>query len=226
MKLISTSLLANKLEIKSAYLFDKLLALGWIQIQKGKRTLTDLGVQMGGQMKNHPEHGEYIVWPENISLDNVKGKPTYLRATAIGNHFKISSQRFNLLINELGWIEKTVAGWGLTKAGRALGGKQLEHDISGGSYTIWPESILTNTALLDLFLEAPLENVNQNSSGHIQIKSELIPLMILGKDTRQNIEQRMVIMYDQKLNLLLTILFICGGLPMLMRRNYLIRKSM
>lgn len=50
MEYISTSALANELDIKSADLFDKLKTLGWIERKNDKWTLTDLGKQKGGPM--------------------------------------------------------------------------------------------------------------------------------------------------------------------------------
>jgi hypothetical protein len=161
MEFISTSALANALEIKSNELFDKLKTLGWIERKNDKWALTDIGKDKGGQTRTSAKFGEFIVWPENISIDNgpEKNKAKLNNATAIGKHFNISSQRLNLLLNELGWIEKTVAGWGLTKLGKSLGGKQFEHETSGGSYVLWPDLVLQNKDLLEQFQEAPKENV-------------------------------------------------------------------
>lgn len=169
MEYISTSTLANELGIKSGDLFDKLKSLGWIERKNEKWTLTALGKQKGGQTRTSTKFGEFIVWPENISIDNgpERSKGNLVNATTLGKHFNISSQRLNLLINELGWIEKTVAGWGLTKLGKSLGGKQFEHETSGGSYVLWPDKVLQNRDLLEQFQETPKEKPvikEQNSS--------------------------------------------------------------
>lgn len=155
MEYISTSALANELDIKSADLFDKLKTLGWIERKNDKWVLTELGKQKGGQTRNNPKFGEFVVWPENISLDggHQKEKPKLLNATAIGKHFDISSQRLNLIFSELGWIEKDIAGWQITKLGKGLGGRQFEHETSGGTYVLWPDSILTNKNLTSVFKE-------------------------------------------------------------------------
>ena len=174
MEYISTSSLANELEIKSSDLFDKLKTLGWVERKNDKWSLTDLGKQKGGQTRNNPKFGEYIVWPENISLAHGQQKenPKLLNATAIGKHFNISSQRLNLLLNELGWIEKTVAGWGLTKYGKTLSGKQFEHETSGGSYVLWPEYVLQNKDLLEQFQETPKEKPGSKVENPITCKSD------------------------------------------------------
>jgi len=159
MEYISTSALANELDIKSTDLFDKLKTLGWIERKNEKWTLTDIGKQKGGQTRASTKFGEYIVWPENISIDNrqQKDKSKFINATVLGKHFSISSQRLNLLLNELGWIEKTVAGWGLTKLGKTLGGRQFEHETSGGSYVLWTDTVLQNKDLLEQFQETAKE---------------------------------------------------------------------
>ena len=174
MEYISTSALTNELDIKSSDLFDKLKTLGWIERKNDKWTLTDLGRQKGGQTRNNPKFGEYIVWPENVSIENgqQKDKLKLLNATAIGKHFEISSQRLNLLLNELGWIEKTVAGWGLTKLGKNLGGRQFEHETSGGSYVLWPDAVLQNKDLLEQFQETPKEKPGSGQENIIIGKSD------------------------------------------------------
>jgi hypothetical protein len=174
MDYISTSALANELDIKSSDLFDKLRTLGWIERKNDKWTLTDLGKQKGGQTRTSTKFGEYIVWPENISIENgqEKNKAKLINATALGKHFNISSQRLNLLLNELGWIEKTVAGWGLTKLGKNLGGRQFEHETSGGSYVLWPDTVLQSKDLLEQFQETPKEKPVSKEANPIINKSQ------------------------------------------------------
>jgi hypothetical protein len=169
MEYISTTSLANENDIKPSDLFDKLRSIGWIERKGEKWILTDLGKQKGGQTKTSPNYGEYIVWPENISWDNGKPKTSVklLNATALGKHFNISSQRFNLLLNELGWIEKTVAGWALTKLGKSLGGRQFEHETSGGTYALWPEAIIRHKDIVELFNEASKEKTQSTEAKQV-----------------------------------------------------------
>jgi hypothetical protein len=170
MEYISTSAIANELDIKSSDLFEQMKALGWIERKNEKWTLTDLGKQKGGQTRNNPKFGEYIVWPENISIviGQQKEDLKLLNATAIGKHFSVSSQRINLLLNELGWIEKTIPGWGITKLGKTLGGKQFEHETSGGSYVLWPNTVLQKKDLLEQFQET------KKHTPSISIESQII----------------------------------------------------
>ncbi len=84
-----------------------------------------------------------------------KEKLKQINATTIGKHFNISSQRLNLILSELGWIEKNISGWIITKLGKTLGGIQYEHDTSGGSYVLWPDYVLENKNLKNIFKEFP-----------------------------------------------------------------------
>lgn len=167
MDYISTSSLASELDMKPGDLFDKFKSLGWIERKNEKWTLTDLGKQKGGQTRNNPKFGEYVVWPENISLnnqDNSKSTSQFISSTAISKHFQVSPQRINLIFSELGFIEKDVAGWEITKLGKSVGGRQREHETSGNSYVIWPTSIFQNKRLLEFFKEAPSEQTTENKS--------------------------------------------------------------
>ena len=165
MEYISTTKLANDLDIPRDELFQTLETMGLIERKNNKWNLTDKGRKKGGQTSKTPTGEEYIVWPENISLDNSSKyqKPKLLNATTIGKHFNISSQRLNLILSELGWIEKDIAGWELTKLGKSVGGRQFEHETSGGFYVMWPESILTNKSLVSVFKETIPEKVTQKS---------------------------------------------------------------
>jgi len=173
MEYISTTSLSNELDIPANELFNKLKSLGWIERKNDKWVLTDLGKEKGGQTRTNPKFGEYIVWPENITIDNGKqdrDKAKLVNATTIGKHYNISAPRLNLILSELGWIEKDLAGWVVTKLGKTVGGRQFEHETSGGSYVLWPESILKNKSLNEVFTEYKAENetqkVNPTSTEH------------------------------------------------------------
>jgi hypothetical protein len=166
MEYLSTSALASELGIKSADLFDKLKTLGWIERQNDKWVLTDRGKQKGGQTRTNPKFGEFVVWPENIAIDSEQqhDKAKLLNATAIGKHFGVSSQRLNLILSEIGWLEKNISGWTTTKLGKNVGGNQFEHEASGGTYVLWPESILKNKSLVGVFNDGSAETMALNSS--------------------------------------------------------------
>ncbi|ABG57335.1 hypothetical protein [Cytophaga hutchinsonii] len=183
MEYISTSALANEIDINASELFEKLKSLGWIERKNDKWILTNLGEQKGGQTRSNPKFGEYIVWPENISISNgeQKDKAKLINATAIGKHFSISSQRLNLILSELGLIEKDIAaGWEITKLGKSIGGRQFEHETSGANYVLWPEGILQYKRLLEVFKESlPEQPILQKE---IHISTSQIETPTINKD--------------------------------------------
>lgn len=167
MDYLSTTALANELDVPVGDLFSKLKEMGWINRINNKWILTDLGKRNGGQTRTSQKIGEFIVWPENTSLNldpkNNKNKSKLLNATTLGKQFNISNQRLNLILSELGWIEKAyighdVNGWKVTKIGQSLGGRQFEHETSGGWYVLWPENILANKSLNEVFKDPYSEN--------------------------------------------------------------------
>lgn len=84
-------------------------------------------------------------------------KINLINSTTIGNYFNVSSQRMNLIFSELGWISKTISGWSITKLGMTVGGRQFEEDTRGNTYVKWPETILQNKSLQEVFHPAPIE---------------------------------------------------------------------
>lgn len=160
MEFLSTTSLANELDIKPSELFDKLKSLGWIERKGDKWALTDAGRRKGGQTRTSPKYGEFIVWPEDLSIDRDQisnEKTKLLNSTAIGGNFKVSNQRMNLIFSELGWIEKALSGWVVTKPGKAVGGRQFEDDIKGNTYVKFPDTILQNKILIRVFSDSPNE---------------------------------------------------------------------
>ncbi|WP_337019453.1 hypothetical protein [Oceanobacillus massiliensis] len=55
----------------------------------------------------------------------------------------------NPILSELGFVQKSVKGWVLTKLGLSVGGKQLEYDKTGIPYVNWPKNILQNKRLVE-----------------------------------------------------------------------------
>lgn len=76
----------------------------------------------------------------------------FLSSTRLGKHFGLSSSKVNLILAELGWIERYVKGWVPTNRGNTLGANVREMK-NGVPFVVWPESILTNAALLDSVAE-------------------------------------------------------------------------
>jgi hypothetical protein len=164
MEYVSTTTLAKMYDAETAHLFEELCNAGWINRINNKWTLTSKGKQMGGIMKSSPQYGEYIAWPESIDLSSLdNGEDEMLTSTKVGNHFKVSSQRMNLILSELGWIQKHVAGWCVTKQGKAVGGLQCEHETSGANFVVWPKQILQNKNLLSVFVDEPKKDVSASA---------------------------------------------------------------
>jgi len=69
-----------------------------------------------------------------------------LTSTRIGKHFGLSNIKTNLILAELGWIEKYVKGWVPTDRGNRLGANVREMK-NGTPYVVWPVTILKNIAL-------------------------------------------------------------------------------
>ncbi len=186
MEYISTTTLASDFNISRDELFKKLESLGYIERKNNLWILTNLGKQKDGKTKTTQEGKEYIVWPKNISIDNdgqQKEKSKYLNATNIGKHFNISSQRLNLILSELGWIEKDVEGWKITKLGKSLGGKQLKIETSGVTYVTWDESILQNKRLLEVFKDVSHDDTNSELNlNTISLQPTNTPVASINKD--------------------------------------------
>ena len=175
MKMLSASALAREMELGTADLLSKLEALAWIKkADKGYYELTDLGKKQGGEMRNSPQYGTYIVWPESIKalllapppqdsglLASVLGsfkrlfvaeespKPKYLTSSELGKHFNLSNSRMNLIFRDLAWIQGASAGargWEPTPQGLSLGAEAKSG--TEACYVVWPEDILKNKILL------------------------------------------------------------------------------
>lgn len=143
MKLISTTALAKERELEPKSLFSQLKEKGWIYKKEDQWHLTKEGRLAGGDIQYNPKFGDYIVWPSTINFDIKIEAKNNLNATAIGEHFSITSQKVNLYLAELGWHEKDKGGWVVTKEGKKHGGHQLEA-MNGKPYCVWEKSILTN----------------------------------------------------------------------------------
>ncbi|TGM62989.1 glycerol kinase [Leptospira meyeri] len=191
MEYISTTTLANECNLQTSDLFNLLKKLNWIDRINDKWVLTETGKKKGGIIKNHTKFGEFIAWPEDIEvpLDSSGTKSKLINATNIGKHFNISSQRLYLILSELGWIKKNLSGWESTKLGKSLGGKQFEHEVSGGTYVLWPDNIVNNKILITSLSETPTSTTetipksdNQNKNSNSDSFREKFPATFRTKD--------------------------------------------
>ena len=124
------------------------------KLKKCEWDISELKNQLLSGVANYQKRNGNDILNNNFPAQSSK----LLNTTAIGDHFKISRKRMNLLLNEIGWIEKTVQGWAITQLGKSLGGKQIKHETSGNTSVLWPDIILKNNNLLELFQETPKAN--------------------------------------------------------------------
>ncbi|MCW8886837.1 MAG: hypothetical protein OQK12_16550 [Motiliproteus sp.] len=145
-KKLSTSALAKKRELTSKELFTQLESASFIKRENDSWTLLESGEKAGGEYATHAKYGQYITWPEDLTIEKSEQQPL-VTATAIGKLFELSANRINSIFSELGWIEKALKGWTVTQSGKSVGGVQKEDSRSGVPYVSWPESIARNKSL-------------------------------------------------------------------------------
>lgn len=85
----------------------------------------------------------------------------------------LSAQKINLLLAELGWIEKGAKGWKVTGPGTRLGAVQLQARGSGIPYVVWPPDIIENASLLRSVRE--LVGGAESEDGAERAPPELLP---------------------------------------------------
>ena len=147
MKFVSTTALAKKNNLEPQELFKILCDNDWMYKKDGNWILTKNGRIAGGDVKQNPKFGEYIVWPETLDYNKSVDSSSTVNASQIGEHFGISNRKVNLYLAELGWIEKDKGGWVSTTEGARNGAKQMEAR-NGKPYIIWSDIVLKNQHLI------------------------------------------------------------------------------
>lgn len=139
-KYISTTKLSQKLKIKKQELDEFLFTKQYISKVNNKVIITAIGKSLGAIYLTHVKYGKYIAWPEEINLNiNID---SYCSATVIGHECNLSARKVNMILSELGWIERYIKGWKVTNLGIKNGGVQKENSKNGIPYVEWPNSIL------------------------------------------------------------------------------------
>jgi hypothetical protein len=87
-----------------------------------------------------------------------------LSSTKLGKHFSLSATRMNLLLAELGWVEKFTKGWKPTARGLQFRAEAREIRRNGVPYVVWPATILTNKILLEAVADAQGNQQDEASS--------------------------------------------------------------
>ncbi|GIT98159.1 hypothetical protein [Sulfurovum sp. TSL1] len=166
-KLISTSALSKKLSIPKNSLDQILISSGFIEKANEGFKLTKKGEENGGCWHTHAKFGTYIVWPENISFPNdaITQNKEYLNATNIATKYNLSARKINMMLSEIGWIERYLKGWTITELGKKNGGIEKENTRSGIPYVEWPESIFDSHAF-----KAVINEVQGNAGEETQEK--------------------------------------------------------
>jgi hypothetical protein len=169
MNKISVTALAKQLQYERKEVVDKLVELKLIYKSGKIWKLTELGKNRGGE-EIQTENYKYVAWPETFNplsekelSPNVSGKNKIINATKIGEKYGISSQRVNNILSEIGWQEKAIKGWKLTKAGKKFNGIQKEHS-SGRTYIIWQIDILSNP----IFIRSISPSIDDLSSTKVE----------------------------------------------------------
>ncbi len=154
-KRISTSQLAKKLSLQKQTLDELLLTLGLTEKNENEIVLTKAGIDEGAQYITHEKYGKYIGWPEHIKLPILDDNShyDYLSSTAIGKVYEFSARKVNMMLSELGWVERYIKGWKITHMGAKNGGIQKENSQNGIPYVEWPKSILQSSAFLSVIKE-------------------------------------------------------------------------
>lgn len=146
--MLSTSRLAEKLNVKSGALFHALERYEFIVKKDESWTLTELGEAQGGKYQESKQYGKYIVWPEDMYVPVYELKKDKLTASQVGAKFKLSSHQMNQLFGELGWIVRSGKGWVTTPLGKRMGADQRNNASSEIDYVVWDSGILLNARLL------------------------------------------------------------------------------
>ena len=213
-KHISTTALSKKLSITKPELDKALLDQNLIQ-------LTDKGIEAGGIIKKHPTHGEYIAWPQDIQLSHEVLKSSELySSTQIGEKYNISARKINMILSEIGFTQKYLKGWNITKLGQKYGGVQKENHKSGVPFVVWPQSLFENSTF-----KAAIEEVEGKAGETTQNKIDKSERVILEKSLKLNIELLMGIWCEARQRCLLIIGFIWLRLFMHMKEGYLLKRK-
>jgi hypothetical protein len=96
-----------------------------------------------------------------------------INPSAIGEQLGISQQRVNLLLAELGWIEREEDGWRPTERGLALGAVRRVYPMSGAVFTIWPDSVVRHMAVVRAMQSAAGEATQAQQVGQDSVRERL-----------------------------------------------------
>lgn len=65
---LTSSKLGQRYKLKAAEFLEKMVELGYLELNNGKHQLTRKGVEAGGELKVSPKFGAYFLWPEDLTI--------------------------------------------------------------------------------------------------------------------------------------------------------------
>lgn len=65
---LTSSKLGQRYKLKAPEFLDKMVDLGYLELNGSKHQLTKKGIDIGGELKVSPKFGAYFLWPEDIKL--------------------------------------------------------------------------------------------------------------------------------------------------------------
>ncbi|MCK9549293.1 hypothetical protein [Aquamicrobium sp.] len=168
-KYISTSALSKKLSIPKNSLDEILISAGFLEKDGDGFKLTKKGEENGACWHTHARFGTYIVWPENISIldKTLSENKEHFNATNIASKYNLSARKVNMMLSEIGWIQRYLKGWTITELGKKNGGIEKENTRSGIPYVEWPVTIFDRPAF-----KAAINEVQGNAGEETQAKVE------------------------------------------------------
>ncbi|MBA5761047.1 glycerol kinase [Vibrio sp. 404] len=161
---LSTSQLAKKRGINAKQLFSDLKRAGYINRGEDGWVLTEIGAKFGGEYRQHTKFGKFIVWPDNLLIDDTLSSGKQLSATQLGERLNLNAKRVNQLLSELGWIKKNEQGWQVTPAGLTHGAQQKTDRESQQLFVLWHDTITRNKRLKQTVIEYLGQDANAKST--------------------------------------------------------------
>lgn len=163
-KKLSTSALAKVKGVETKALFTTLKQAGYVVWHDASWHLTDTGYRFGGEYIDSEKFGRFIVWPEKLLIDDALITDKALTATQLGEHFDLPAKKINLLLSELGWIQRDDVNWLVTDIGLRSGAQQRHDKTKQVQFVVWHPSILRNARLKQTVIEFKGEDAEAHST--------------------------------------------------------------
>jgi len=179
MSFSSASIIAKKLNIERNVFAQYLLKKEYIIIENGKWKLTKTGERIGAKYSIAKDGKQFILWPEQLEIEIAPtnndqvikeiNDGTYILSKKIGDKYGILQSKVDLLLSEIGWIEKTQdIGWKTTQFGKILGAKEKEDNRTGYRFIIWPKEILENKILESIITSFKRQFIEEEKEQNIK----------------------------------------------------------